>query len=83
MGTLYKCLALSFTFISTCMCICALILPTLLATYALLICAWICLSFIITLIGIIKCYKYDVLYASLTIINVCTLIYAFISLFLI
>lgn len=79
MGTLYKCLALSFTFISTCMCICALILPT----YALLICAWICLSFIITLIGIIKCYKYDVLYSSLTIINVCALIYAFISLFLI
>lgn len=83
MGTLFKCLALSFTFISICLCVCSLLMPSLMVTYAILISGWMSLSFIITLIGIIKCDDYDVLYVSMSTINGCTLIYAFISLFLI
>ena len=80
MSLFYKWLALSFTGLSVCLSVGTLVAPSLFQTLGFFICAWITLSFVICVMGILKSYDY-ILYISLSLIDVCALIYSAFSLY--
>lgn len=81
MSLFYKWLALLFTGLSVCLSVGTLVAPSMFQTLGFLICAWISLSCMICVIGILKSYD-DILYMSLCLIDVCALIYSVFSLYL-